>query len=160
MTGDEHKDEPEQTPGASSEGPHGELPPFELPPGMMPPGMGQPGSPPTGAPPPGSEPSQEPGGSAADAGTVAPGDTFTRYDQESDAFHCSYGAPMPALAVWDPEREVVVRVDRNTHQVLGFSIPEFAAWHGKNADENGEFELDLPDVWPMELTDPGGSATD
>ncbi len=147
--------------GAEGGGLKGDLPPFELPPGMMPPGMAPGGAPPgggpAGPPPPGAEPTQEPGGSAEGSGTVAPGDSFTRYDEEKDVFHCSYGAPMPALAVWDPEREVIVRIDRNTHQVVGFSIPEFGAWHTKHADEDGSFELDLPDVWPMELTDTGGS---
>ena len=118
----------------------------------MPAGMGAPGGPPA----PGAEPTQEPGGSAEGGAPVAPGDSFTRYDQEKDTFHCSYGAPTPALAVWDPGREVIVRVDRNTFQVVGFSIPDFSSWHEKNAGEDGAFELDLPDLWPMDQTEGAG----
>lgn len=145
---------PEESSGSQSPGlpPPGHLPPGMTPPGGAPPGMVTPGSQPL----PGQAPTQEPGGSAEGGGTVSPQDSLTRYDQEADAFHCSYGIPSPALTVWDPERELIVRVDRDTSRVVGFSIPEFSRWHGQHADEAGEFDVDLPDVWPMELTDKGG----
>jgi hypothetical protein len=131
-------------------------PPGHLPPDLMPPPGAAPGSiTPGAAPLPGQEPTQEPGGSAEGGGPVAPKDSLTRYDEAADAFHCSYGIPSPALTVWDAEREVVVRVDRDTHRVVGFSIPQFTEWHAKHGDEQGEFEVDLPDVWPMDLTSTG-----
>lgn len=126
-------------------------PPGGLPPGMgdLPPGMG--GLPPgMGGPPPGG-PEGEPAdpGGAEGAGTYTPADTFTRYDEEKDAYHCSYGPPTAALAVWDPERELIVRLDRNTHAVVGFSIPNFSAWHTKHAEEDGTFEIDLPPTYEI-----------
>lgn len=113
----------------------------------MPPGQG--GTPPEGGP-------DEPA-SAVGAGTHSPSDAMTRYDTDKDVYHCSYGIPSPALAVLDPEREIVVRVDRHNFRVVGFSIPNFTQWHAKHADAQGEFEVDLPEVWPMEQTDTGGS---
>lgn len=114
----------------------------------MPPGPGGPPGAPQGPP--------EGPSSAVGGGTHSPSDSMTRYDAERDLYHCSYGIPSPALAVLDPERELIVRVDRNTFQVVGFSIPNFTEWHKKHADAEGNFEVDLPDRWPMERTDTGG----
>jgi hypothetical protein len=41
-----------------------------------------------------------------------------------------------------------VRVDPQTRQVLGFSIPSFREWHARHAEPDGSFEVDLPPVWP------------
>jgi hypothetical protein len=112
----------------------------------MPPGPGV---------PPGEEPEEGPA-SAVGGGTHTPSDTMTRYDAEKDVYHCSYGIPQPALTVHDPERELIVRVDRHTHQVVGFSIPDFTEWHKRHANEDGDFEVDLPAVWPMDQTDTSG----
>ncbi len=109
------------------------------------PGPGGPGG-------PGEEPPEGPA-SAIGAGTHTPSDSMTRYDKERDVYHCSYGIPTPALTVMDPQRELVVRVDRHSFAVVGFSIPNFTEWHKKHADEEGNFDVDLPDKWPMELTD-------
>lgn len=106
-----------------------------------PPGPGSP-------PPEGIEPATAVGG-----GTHSPSDAMTRYDKDKDAYHCSYGIPSPALAVLDPERELIVRVDRHSFRVVGFSIPNFTEWHAKHADDQGEFNVDLPEIWPMEHTD-------
>ena len=111
----------------------------------MPPG---PGGPPDDAP--------DAPASAIGAGTHTPSDAMTRYDKERDAYHCSYGIPSPALAVLDQERELIVRVDRNNFRVVGFSIPNFTEWHKRHADEEGNFSVDLPDVWPMDQTDTSG----
>jgi hypothetical protein len=118
---------------------------------------------PPGMPPgPGGPPEDQPEApaSAVGSGTHSPSDSMTRYDKERDIFHCSFGIPSPALAIMDPEREVVVRVERNTFRVVGFSIPNFTAWHEKHADAEGHFEIDppLPDVWPMDQTDMSGAA--
>lgn len=109
---------------------------------------------PGGPPEEGAEPA-----SAVGAGTHTPADTMTRYDKEKDAYHCSYGIPSPALAVLDPERELIVRVDRHTFRVVGFSIPNFTEWHRKHADDEGNFQVDLPDVWPMDKTDTSGATS-
>jgi hypothetical protein len=76
-------------------------------------------------------------------------ESLIHYDQASDTYHCSYGPPVPAVTVRDPERGLLIRVDPQNRQVVGFSIPEFKAWHAAHADENGEFEVDLPSVWPL-----------
>lgn len=109
-----------------------------------------------GGPPPDDAP-EEPA-SAVGAGTHTPSDAMTRYDAEKDAYHCSYGIPAPALAVLDPTRELIVRVDRHTFRVVGFSIPNFTEWHKTHADEEGNFDVDLPEVWPMEQTDTRGGS--
>lgn len=77
-------------------------------------------------------------------------ESLTFYDQESDTYSCTYGPPAPSVAVQDPERGIVVRVDPHTQQVLGFSIPNFKAWHAEHAEEDGAFEVDLPTVWGQE----------
>ncbi len=105
-----------------------------------------PGGPPTENPPEGPA-------SAIGAGTHTPKDSMTRYDKERDVYHCSYGIPSPALTVLDPQRELVVRVDRHSFAVVGFSIPNFTEWHKKHADEDGNFDVNLPAKWPMEQTD-------
>jgi hypothetical protein len=114
--------------------------------------------PPTPPGPGGPPPEGPPEGplSSVGSGTQTPADAMTRYDAEKDAYHCSYGIPTPALAVMDPERELIVRVDRHTFQVVGFSIPNFTEWHKKHADAEGNFAVDLPDRWPMEKTDTRG----
>ena len=44
----------------------------------------------------------------------------------------------------DPERGLLVRVEPRSHQVVGFSIPDFKAWHAAHAEPDGNFEIDLP----------------
>lgn len=95
--------------------------------------------------------------SAVGGGTHTPSDSMTRYDRERDIYHCSYGIPSPALTVLDPQRQLVVRIDRHSFAVVGFSIPNFTEWHRTHADEEGNFDVDLPAVWPMEQTDVSGS---
>jgi hypothetical protein len=82
-------------------------------------------------------------------------ESLTHYDAEADTYHCSYGPPVPAVTVHDPERGLLVRVEPGSRQVVGFSIPEFRAWHAQHAEPDGGFEVDLPSVWPLE---PGGDA--
>ena len=41
--------------------------------------------------------------------------------------------------------------------MVGFSIPNFTAWHKTHADDEGNFGVDLPEVWPMDQTDISGS---
>ena len=77
-------------------------------------------------------------------------ESLSHYDEAADTYHVSYGPPSPAATVRDPERELLVRVDPQTRQVLGFSIPGFKAWHAAHAEPDGSFEVDLPPVWPGE----------
>lgn len=44
------------------------------------------------------------------------------------------------MRVHDPEREVIVRLDVQA-AVIGFSIPDFRAWHARQADPDGDFEV-------------------
>ncbi|MCC6831626.1 MAG: hypothetical protein IT200_09800 [Thermoleophilia bacterium] len=97
-------------------------------------------------PPP---PAGTPGGPGGDE--PPPVETFTQYDKERDAYHCSYGPLAPARTIWDPEREIQVRLDLTSRRVVGFSIPDFTAWHQKHASEDGGFEMDLPAFWEGDL---------
>ena len=80
-------------------------------------------------------------------------ESLTNYDEDSDTYHCSYGPPIPALSVHDPERDVIVRVEPSSGQVVGFSIPNFKTWHATHADDDGSFEVELPSVWTLDPTD-------
>jgi hypothetical protein len=82
-------------------------------------------------------------------------ESLTHYDEAADTYHCSYGPPVPAVTVHDPERELLVRVDPRSRQVVGFSIPDFRAWHARHAEADGAFEVDLPPVWPLGGEDAG-----
>ena len=72
-------------------------------------------------------------------------ETLNSYDEAADTYHCSYGPPIPAATIHDPERGVLVRVDPKTRQVVGFSIPEFKAWYAEhtNGTGSGIFRDDL-----------------
>ena len=76
-------------------------------------------------------------------------ESLQHYDQASDTYHVSYGPPVPAVTVHDPQRGVLVRVEPRSQQVVGFSIPSFKAWYAEHAEENGEFEMELPSTWPL-----------
>ena len=78
---------------------------------------------------------------------VEDGGVLIRYDPASDTYHCAFGPSAQQLQVHDPEREVIVRVDVHTRQVVGFSIPGFRAWHARHADAGGDFEVRLPPTW-------------
>jgi len=63
------------------------------------------------ATPPG-PPSEQPGqpSFAEENAMRVASDALTRYDQEQDTYHCSYGPPVPAVTVRDRERGLLVRV--------------------------------------------------
>ena len=44
----------------------------------------------------------------------------------------------------DAERGLLVRVEPRSQQVVGFSIPDFKAWHAATPSDDGDFEIDLP----------------
>ncbi|MEW6581366.1 MAG: hypothetical protein AB1416_01215 [Actinomycetota bacterium] len=86
-------------------------------------------------------------------------ETLNHYDAASDTYHCSYGPPVPTVTIRDVARGVLVRVDPQTEQVMGFSIPRFKEWHAEHAEADGSFEVDLPSVWPLRGGgDPGDPA--
>lgn len=85
---------------------------------------------------------------AAENAAKIASESLNHYDEASDTYHVSYGPPVPAVAIHDAERELLVRVEPATRQVVGFSIPNFKAWHAAHAGEDGAFEVDLPPVWP------------
>jgi hypothetical protein len=99
------------------------------------------------SPPPGSDPSR-PSFAEENAMRIA-SESLSHYDEAADTYHCSYGAPVPAVTIHDVERGLLVRVEPRSRQVVGFSIPQFKAWHAANADDSGEFEVDLPSLWPL-----------
>jgi hypothetical protein len=96
------------------------------------------------SPPPGDRPSF-----AEENAMRIASESLTHYDAEADTYHCSYGPPVPAVAVRDTERDILVRVEPASGQVVGFSIPNFKEWHADHADENGEFEVVLPSIWQL-----------
>jgi hypothetical protein len=46
---------------------------------------------------------------------------------------------------------VTVYFDPDTHEVLGFAIENFSAYYEANADDQGEFAVDLPARVPVNL---------
>lgn len=76
-------------------------------------------------------------------------ESISYYDADTDTYHCSYGPPAPALSIRDARRQLLVRVDPHSRAVVGFSIPNFRAWHAEHAEEDGGFEVDLPPTWPI-----------
>ena len=77
-------------------------------------------------------------------------ESLTRYDETTDTYHCSYGPPIPGITVHDAERKLLVRIDPGTHQVIGFTIPNFKAWYTEHADADGSFDVELPSIWGVE----------
>ena len=106
-------------------------------------------------PPPSPPPGERPSFAEENAMRIA-SESVTHYDAASDTYHCSYGPPVPAVTVRDPERGLLVRVEPGSSQVVGFSIPEFRAWHAEHAEPDGSFEVDLPPIWPLH----GGEAAE
>jgi hypothetical protein len=109
--------------------------------------------------PPAPSPSGGPSFAEENAQRIA-AEQLSHYDAASDTYHVAYGPPSPALTIRDPEREVFVRVDPATEAVLGFSIPNFKAWHAEHADPDGSFEVDLPPTWSLRPEAPGNDAPD
>jgi hypothetical protein len=111
----------------------------------------------TTPPPAGGEPGQ-PSFAEENAMRIA-SENISQYDEAADTYHCSYGPPVPAATIHDPERGLLVRVEPRSRQVVGFSIPNFKAWYAEHAAEDGAFEVELPPVWPL-AGDPSADAED
>ena len=92
------------------------------------------------------EPGNEPSFANENALRIA-SESLTHYDENADTYHCSYGPPVPAITIHDPERDMLVRVDPTSHQVVGFTIPNFRAWYAEHADADGGFDVELPSMW-------------
>ena len=97
--------------------------------------------------PPGGDP-ERPSFAEENAVRIA-SESLSHYDQAADTYHVSYGPPVPAITIHDPERGLLVRVEPRSRQVVGFSIPQFKSWHAEHAEEDGQFEIDLPSTWPL-----------
>jgi len=98
-------------------------------------------------------PGNEPSFVAENALRIA-SESLTHYDEAADTYHCSFGPPSPAATVHDAERDLLVRIDPTTNQVLGFSIPNFKAWYAEHADADGSFDVELPSIWGDEAAAP------
>jgi hypothetical protein len=98
-------------------------------------------------------PGNEPSFVAENALRIA-SESLTHYDEAADTYHCSYGPPLPAVTVHDVTRDLLVRIDPSTQQVLGFTIPNFRAWYAEHADEDGSFDVELPSIWGEESDTP------
>ena len=86
------------------------------------------------SPPPPPPPGERPSFAEENAMRIA-SESLTHYDAASDTYPCSYG--------------LLVRVEPRSHQVVGFSIPDFKAWHAAHAEPDGNFEIELPPTWPL-----------
>ena len=75
-------------------------------------------------------------------------ESLHHYDSAADTFTATFGAPVPAATVLDEERGILVRVEPQSRAVVGFTIPNFKAWYAENYPDGGEWEMDLPQVWP------------
>lgn len=80
-------------------------------------------------------------------------ESIHNYDPAADTFTATFGAPVPAATVFDEERGILVRVEPQSRSVVGFTIPNFKQWYATNYPDGGEFELDLPSVWPSSPDD-------
>ncbi len=75
-------------------------------------------------------------------------ESLHHYDTAADTFSATFGTPVPAATVLDEERGILVRVEPQSRAVVGFTIPSFTEWYAKHYPDGGEWELDLPQVWP------------
>ncbi len=74
-------------------------------------------------------------------------ESITYFDEASDTYHCTYGPPIPAVTIHDAERDILVRVEPQSRQVVGFTIPNFRAWYAEHSSEDGQFDVELPSLW-------------
>lgn len=88
-------------------------------------------------------------GAQARQGDAVP-ESEPRYDSETDTLRHIYRGHDNASAVTN-SRGVTVYFDPDTHEVLGFAIENFSAYYEANADDQGEFAVDLPARVPANL---------
>lgn len=72
------------------------------------------------------------------------------YNPDTDTYRQIYRGHDNASAVTN-SKGVTVYFDPDTNEVLGFTILEFTAYYKENADEEGEFQVDLPARVPANL---------
>lgn len=72
------------------------------------------------------------------------------YNADNDTYRQIYKGHDNASAVTNA-KGVTVYFDPDTNEVLGFAINEFSKYYKENADENGEFQVDLPARVPANL---------
>lgn len=74
------------------------------------------------------------------------------YDPDKDIYRVIHKGHDRASAVTNT-KGITVFFDPDTHEVLGFQIANFAQYYKEHADENGEFNVDLPIRIPANLAE-------
>ena len=77
-------------------------------------------------------------------------DVEPTYDQATDTMKAIWRGHPAASAVTN-SKGITVFFDPETNEVLGWQIPNFAAYYEANKDESGEFNVDLPTRVPANL---------
>jgi hypothetical protein len=72
------------------------------------------------------------------------------YDPATDTYRHIYRGHDNASAVTNTQG-VTVYFDPDTHEVLGFAIPQFSAYYAEHSSPEGDFEVDLPARVPANL---------
>lgn len=75
-----------------------------------------------------------------------------KYDPATDTYRCIYRGHDNASAVTDADG-VTIYFDPDNHDVLGFTIANFAAYYQSHVNEDGEFEVTLPAKVPGPLAE-------
>ena len=73
-----------------------------------------------------------------------------KYNSETDTLRHIYRGHDNASAVTN-SKGVTVYFDPDTNEVLGFAIENFSDYYKANADEQGDFPVDLPARVPANL---------
>lgn len=76
--------------------------------------------------------------------------TEPKYDSDTDTLRHIYRGHDNASAVTN-SNGVTVYFDPDTHEILGFAIEQFSDYYKANADEDGNFPVDLPARVPANL---------
>jgi hypothetical protein len=73
-----------------------------------------------------------------------------KYSSDTDTLRHIYRGHENASAVTN-SKGVTVYFDPDSHEVLGFAIEKFSEYYKANADDQGEFPVDLPARVPSNL---------
>ena len=73
-----------------------------------------------------------------------------KYSSDTDTLRHIYRGHENASAVTN-SKGVTVYFDPDSHEVLGFAIEKFSEYYKANADDQGEFPVDLPARGPSNL---------
>ena len=76
-------------------------------------------------------------------------ESLTHYDAGGRHLPRSYGPPVPAVTSTTPSAACSCASSRAAARWSASRSPSFKAWHADHADDDGEFEVDLPSIWPL-----------